>query len=155
MWYDFTKNQPTNPRLAVIYTPVERGALKLLYCRAFRAPNVYELYYESPSSLIPMIANPALEPETITTYEIVYEQFVGQSFRGTLSGYRYRIDNLIDRSTRGYRSSRTFAAVNATGVECRLNTFASGHRPDQRHGPEDRGPRDRPTAQQLPRGSRN
>jgi iron complex outermembrane receptor protein len=121
--YDYyeTFGGSTNPRLAIIYTPVEKGSLKLLYGRAFRAPNVYELYYESPTSLPPMIANPDLEPETITTYEIAYEQFVGHSFRGTLSGYRYRIDNLIDQRDTGTASQfQNIDTVNATGVELSL-----------------------------------
>src|SRR6185295_11007291 len=35
-----------NPRVGVILSPNPSAALKLLYGRAFRAPNPYELYYE-------------------------------------------------------------------------------------------------------------
>ena len=48
-WCDYgLPNQDTlNPRAAVIYRPREDMALKLLAGRAFRAPNVYELYYQT------------------------------------------------------------------------------------------------------------
>jgi outer membrane receptor for ferrienterochelin and colicins len=58
----------TNPRLALIYSPLEKSFLKLLYGSAFRAPNVFELYYTSDTS----VANPDLKPESIKTYELVY-----------------------------------------------------------------------------------
>ena len=39
----------TNPRAALIYSPDPDTAVKLLYGTAFRAPNAYELYYNSPA----------------------------------------------------------------------------------------------------------
>lgn len=85
-----------NPRLALIYHPDKESSLKLLYGRAFRAPNVYELYYQDNVS---QKANPSLRPETIQTYELAYER--------PLSGYRYltvsafynSIERLIDQRT--------------------------------------------------------
>src|SRR3989442_13467610 len=64
----------TNPRAAIIYRPVEQTTLKLLYGSAFRAPTVYELHYGSH-------ANPNLNPEAISTYEIVLEQYTHGSLR--------------------------------------------------------------------------
>jgi iron complex outermembrane receptor protein len=80
-----------NPRLGVIWGPWEHGTLKLLYGRAFRAPNVYELYYplgENPP-------NAGLAPERIQTYEAVFEQYLGKSLRVSLAGYYYRCEDLI------------------------------------------------------------
>jgi iron complex outermembrane receptor protein len=37
----------TNPRVGLIYSPLEKTTEKLLYGTAFRAPNAYELYYSS------------------------------------------------------------------------------------------------------------
>ncbi|MBU1700268.1 MAG: TonB-dependent receptor [Candidatus Eisenbacteria bacterium] len=85
----------TNPRLALIFNPYETSALKLLYGEAFRSPNAYELYYDDGEST--QKQNPNLEPETITTYEMVWEQSVNEVFRFCTSGYIYHIRDLISQ----------------------------------------------------------
>jgi len=82
----------TNPRLALIYSPFETTAFKLLSGTAFRIPNVYELYY----NVLPQKGNPDLKPEEITTYELVYEQYFGKAIRMTLTGFYNKITDLID-----------------------------------------------------------
>ena len=84
----------TNPRLAFIYRPFAKSTLKFLYGEAFRAPNAYELYYNDGATGKP---NPGLLPEEIRTYEIVYEQYLGEYLRSSLSGFSYRIENLISQ----------------------------------------------------------
>ena len=37
----------TNPRAALIYSPLEKTTVKLLYGQSFRPPNAYELYYSA------------------------------------------------------------------------------------------------------------
>ena len=81
-----------NPRTALIWKPVESTTLKLLYGEAFRAPNVYELYY----STFNQRSNSALQPETIRTYELVAEQYFLTNWRGTVSLFRNEISGLID-----------------------------------------------------------
>lgn len=88
----------TNPRLAFIYSPTEKSAIKLLYGSAFRIPNDYELFYSIPGLNAP---NPELKPEKIKTYELVYEHYFGEGFRTSVSGYYYRIKNLIDQTLTG------------------------------------------------------
>jgi iron complex outermembrane receptor protein len=83
----------TNPRLAVVWTPRSGTTLKLLYGSAFRAPNVYETYYDDGGNS--QVGNPALLPETIQTYEAVLEQSLGGQVRFTLTGFQNRIHNLI------------------------------------------------------------
>jgi outer membrane receptor for ferrienterochelin and colicins len=82
----------TNPRLALIYQPVPGSALKLLYGSAFRAPNAYELYYDDR---VNNLANPALKPEKIQTFELVYEQYFREHYRSSLSGFYFRVQDLI------------------------------------------------------------
>jgi outer membrane receptor for ferrienterochelin and colicins len=82
----------TNPRLALIYQPVEGTALKLLYGNAFRAPNAYELYYDDR---VNVFSNPDLKPEKIQTYELIYEQYFHEHYRSSLSGFYYRVKDLI------------------------------------------------------------
>ncbi len=61
-----------NPRAALIFRPSERATLKLTGGRAFRAPSVYELYYNDMG--LTQRASPALAPETITSGEVEYSQ---------------------------------------------------------------------------------
>jgi iron complex outermembrane receptor protein len=83
----------TNPRLALIYAPLLGTTVKLLYGEAFRAPNVYELYYhDGYNSAKP---NPNLDPESIQSLELVWEQQLSHHLRGALSLYRNEIDDLL------------------------------------------------------------
>ena len=59
-----------NPRLSLVYEPIEKTVFKLIYGEAFRAPNVFELYYDIPD--FDQKGNPDLDPETIDTFEIVW-----------------------------------------------------------------------------------
>ena len=75
-----------NPRVALIYNPVGQSVFKAIYGTAFRAPNFLEL------------SDPFLQdvrPETITSYELIYEQRYGQHFRSTVSGFHSQVDDLI------------------------------------------------------------
>ncbi len=84
----------TNPRLALIYNPLEKTAFKLLYGSAFRAPNVYEQYYNDGGQTAK--SNPDLGPETIRTYELVVEQYLGENLRAVATGFYYEIEDLIN-----------------------------------------------------------
>ncbi len=83
----------TNPRLALIYSPFTDTSLKFLYGEAFRAPNSYELYYHDGYST----TKPALDldPETIESYEFVWEQKITRYVRSSFSVYHNEISELI------------------------------------------------------------
>ncbi len=85
-----------NPRFGVIYNPLVRTTVKLLYGSAFRAPNDYELYYTSPASEPPQTS---LRPETIRTTELVLEQYIARHFRFALAGFYNDIRALISERT--------------------------------------------------------
>jgi len=109
----------TNPRIAAVIKPIEKGTLKLLYGRAFRAPTVYELYYESPS----MRSNPSLQPERIDTYELVYEHDLGKGLRAAVSRYSYSIKNLITQTydpSSGSTSYKNQERAETTGTELEI-----------------------------------
>ncbi len=89
--------ETVNPRAALIWKPREGTTLKLLYGEAFRAPNIYQLDYTGPGQR----ANPALQPETIRTYEAVAEQYLGPHWRGSVSLFRNEIFGLIDATDDG------------------------------------------------------
>src|SRR4030095_11504212 len=84
-----------NPRAGVIWKPRNGTTLKLLYGEAFRAPNVYQLYYSS----IDQRSNPGLQPETIRTYELVADQHFAQAWHGSISLFRNESSGLIDTIT--------------------------------------------------------
>jgi len=84
----------TNPRLALIYSPLRRTTLKLIYGQAFRAPNNYELYYSDSVSVEP---NPRLQPEKIRTEELIWEQDLGADFRISASGFGNEFTDLINQ----------------------------------------------------------
>jgi iron complex outermembrane receptor protein len=108
-YYD-TFGRTINPRLSLIYSPWTRTNFKLLYGRAYRAPNVFELYYGS------------LEPETIQTYEVIYEQDLPAHLHFVASGYHYQVDELISETLSGFQNADR---VNAEGMELELE----GHYP--------------------------
>jgi outer membrane receptor for ferrienterochelin and colicins len=109
-----------NPRLGLIYNPWQQSTFKLLYGQAFRAPNVFELYYEDPGA---NRANPSLSPETIHTYELVYEQQLPANVRFSASGYYYEINNLISQQEDGLGQSyyANLGQAHAKGVELELD----------------------------------
>ncbi|HKR58092.1 MAG TPA: TonB-dependent receptor [Pyrinomonadaceae bacterium] len=111
-----TFGRTVNPRLGLIYHPFSKTALKLLYGRAFRAPNAYELFYSTPFAT----PNPNLEPEKIGTSEIVWEQYLGDRFRLSAAGYYYRLNNLISQQAdpvTGAITLRNAETIRAKGME--------------------------------------
>jgi iron complex outermembrane receptor protein len=112
----------TSPRLAILINPVKQGTIKALYNEAFRAPNVYELYYEDFSTTK---SNPKLKPEKIRTYEINWEQKVTDYMFVKTSVYHYDVRNLIDQIMDPIDSLTQFQNLNkvkANGFEVELDT---------------------------------
>jgi iron complex outermembrane receptor protein len=79
----------TNGRLGLVYMPKPRTALKILRGTAFRAPSVFELYYNIAGG------NPTLKPEEIGTTEAVWEQYFGAHVRTAATVFQYKIERLI------------------------------------------------------------
>jgi len=108
----------TSPRLALIYN-WHKTTAKLLYGEAFRAPTVYEQYYSGTG----LKANPHLEPERISTYELIVEQYLGPHLRASLAGYYYTIHGLISQvsdPTDGLLVYTNAEDVEARGLELQL-----------------------------------
>ncbi|WP_086487629.1 TonB-dependent receptor plug domain-containing protein [Thioflexithrix psekupsensis] len=83
-----------NPRLAVIYRPNKDLSIKGVMARAFRAPSVFEKYYEDGYLLK---RNPSgLDAETIQAYEVIFEYRMNPWMRGELSLYNYEIKDLVE-----------------------------------------------------------
>lgn len=96
-----------NPRVALIYHPFETSTIKAIYGTAFRAPNFYEI----------TTSDHALNPEEITSYELVYEQEIGRHLRSSLSGFYNQMDDLIVFNS----GSFTNFDAETTGLELALS----------------------------------
>ena len=107
-----------NPRGALIWKPREGTTLKLLYGEAFRAPNIYQLDYNGFGQR----ANPALQPETVRTYEAVAEQYLGTHWRGSVSLFRNEIAALIDTAddANGFVIFANSGDARVNGVEAEI-----------------------------------
>lgn len=103
----------TNPRLALIYSPFNNSTFKFIYGTAFRAPSDYELNAYGTATL---------EPETIETYELVYEQNIGNHVRGTASLFASFIDDIITLTTDsgGNRIYRNTGEAESKGIDFEL-----------------------------------
>ena len=111
--YDYFGNAggTVNPRAALIYHPWKSSAFKLLYGQAYQAPNAYASYYNWP---VP--ANtPRLNPETIRTYELEYEQNINSVWSAKASLFCNELNNLINGS--GDNGYINLASATTRGIE--------------------------------------
>ncbi|MDD5123136.1 MAG: TonB-dependent receptor [Methylovulum sp.] len=81
-----------NPRLALVWDINKRLTGKLLYGRAFRAPNFSE---QGTQNNPVVLGNKYLKPETINTTELAFDYRPLLSLHTTLNIYYYEISNLI------------------------------------------------------------
>lgn len=113
-----------NPRMGLIYSPSPTATLKALYGQAFRAPNPFERFYNTEQA-----GQPELNPETIKTYELVYEQYFGHRYRVGASAYYYDVNELLTQ-TQTELGDQYFAnldEVRAMGIEMEAEgKFGSG-----------------------------
>ena len=81
-----------NPRFGLVWSFLENADLKLLYGRAFRAPNFQELYnINNPV----VVGNPNLKPERIETYESGLAWRLNRFFAANLNYFYSIIDDQI------------------------------------------------------------
>jgi outer membrane receptor protein involved in Fe transport len=95
-WWSL-KGGTGRPRAGVIFRPDYDTAVKVLYGEAYRAPNLYELYYGSGYD--GRQGNRDLKPESLRTTEFVLEQYFKGRVRVAMSAYYTSIRDLIDQTT--------------------------------------------------------
>ena len=144
-WSDVASSE-FSPRLGLIWKPDAENVVKLLYGKAFRAPNAYERDYYYPGGAA-MAANPDLKSETIKTYEAVWERYLGANLRVTAGVYFYQVDDWIVQvdDGSGALQFQNQPRVNGRGLDLEVEKrFANGARlrasyagqfvPEQPHG---------------------
>jgi len=107
--YDNAFGGSATPRVGIVFLPRRQSALKLLYGRAFRAPNSYELYYFDTMREQGL----TLSPETIDTTELVWEEYIGPHLRATASVFRYDARHLIAQQSLDGSSGDSLYFTNA------------------------------------------
>lgn len=87
-----TYGKSWSPRCALIQKLSDSSTLKLLWGKAFRAPDGYECDYTKT-----VTGNPdsGLVPEEITTTELVWDRSLSNRARLVTSAYRYDLNNII------------------------------------------------------------
>lgn len=118
-WYQKFGNT-LSPRLGLIFNPASSTNIKLIYSRAFRAPNSYENFYVSSVS---NSANPSLRPEKIRSFELDVEHRFARRFSASVSGFLNRIDGLIAQSTDPLTGGRLYTnsdSLRTKGIEVEL-----------------------------------
>ncbi|MFO1498140.1 MAG: TonB-dependent receptor [Verrucomicrobiota bacterium] len=115
-----------NPRAALILTPLSRSTLTLIYGQAFRAPNAFEANGYYPGTLV---VNPDLDPETIRSYEAVWEQRLDDHWQVTGDVFYNDLSDLIilsydnDLSMFSYRNA---SQADARGAEFEVRGHWNG-----------------------------
>lgn len=82
-----------SPRLALVYQPNERSSYKLVYGRPFRAPSMYEAYYQDGAT---QVANPSLRPESADALEASVERKIGKSAYALANAFSYSMHSAIE-----------------------------------------------------------
>jgi iron complex outermembrane receptor protein len=111
------------PRAALIFNPGRWTTLKLLYGNAYRAPNIYEMYYGSATDPAAGVSQ-SLEFEKINTVELVLEQRLGKNMQAILSAYGFKMKGLIDLYIDPFTGRQWFQNlqdIEAMGIEAELN----------------------------------
>ena len=95
-YHHMLKALQLNPRLGLIWNPLDNASFKLLYSSTFRAPNVWERDY---TFSINNIANPNNHEERIKSYEAIAEWHVDRNFKLTGDLFYNHITQLLEQES--------------------------------------------------------
>lgn len=115
-----------SPRAGLIWRTDAENVGKLLYGRAYRAPNVYERYYSYPG-VGTQIANPDLRAETIQTVEVSWERYWGTDLRLTLGARVSQVENwIVQVDTGAGLQYQNQPGIRSRGIDLELEKRFSG-----------------------------
>ncbi|HVW27000.1 MAG TPA: TonB-dependent receptor [Polyangiaceae bacterium] len=88
-----------NPRASIVWRPYDRGNLKIVGGKAFRAPSIYELYYNDGGTT--QIPSPDLNPESIYSFEVEHSHHFTPAVTGTAAVYSNYVRDLVQSAGMG------------------------------------------------------
>lgn len=88
-----------NPKLSLVYRPTDATTLRTSAGRAFRAPMLFELIQTSGIAGQTYVANPDLDPETVTSWEIGIDQSFGSRLNVVATYFQSRAEDMIQTVT--------------------------------------------------------
>jgi outer membrane receptor protein involved in Fe transport len=101
-----------NPRVGFVLKPYEGGNFKLILGKAFKAPSILELYYES----VDQISSPNLQPENVYSAELEISQRLSPTVTATVAGFANYVTDLIALESRPDETgAEILRYVNSTG----------------------------------------
>ncbi|MDF3068085.1 MAG: TonB-dependent receptor [Polyangiaceae bacterium] len=98
-----TFGRSLNPRLAVVGKPYAAGNTKLMFGKAFRAPSVYELYYNDGG--FTQVQSPDVGPESIYSVEAEHAHRFSPTISGSASLFCNYAKDLITTAGEGVERS--------------------------------------------------
>lgn len=104
-----------SPRVALLYSPTAQTTLKGAYSAAFRMPAAYEKYYTDGTQL----PNPTLQPEHVSSTELVLQHEFSPTMRLVGSVYHYKTTDLIsyDDTLNQYINAGSSSTTNGQDIE--------------------------------------
>jgi hypothetical protein len=93
-FWSATESLAVSPRLALVMVPDEGDFVKLLFGRAFRAPSIYEVAYDTPFQAAPELGT--LEPETVWSGELEYSHAFDASWTGLVAAHGSLAQNIVE-----------------------------------------------------------
>lgn len=94
-----TFGRSLSPRLALVGKPYSAGNTKLMFGKAFRAPSVYELYYNDAG--LTQVQSPSLGPESMYSLELEHAHRFSPTISGTAAVFCNYAKDLITATGRG------------------------------------------------------
>jgi outer membrane receptor protein involved in Fe transport len=88
-----TTGRSLNPRLALIVKPYRSGNSKLMFGKAFRAPSIYELYYNDGG--FTQVESPNLDPENVYSAELEHSHRFSPTVSSSISLFGNYVRDLV------------------------------------------------------------
>ncbi len=117
--YDSKSKAALSPKLAAVYKPFEMTALRSSAGMAFRPPSVYELYSVYIGRGVTTLANPDLEPETNTAWDMGVSQGLWKGAKVGVTYFENYLKDLIYTQTISstLRERKNVGKAESKGVE--------------------------------------
>ena len=93
-----TFGRSLNPRAALVAVPYTGGNTKLMFGKAFRAPSVYELYYNDGG--VTQVPSPHIGPESIYSAELEHSHRFSPTLAGTAAAFCNYTRDLVSTAGR-------------------------------------------------------